>query len=198
MVSSQSMIDATKLKNGTTFMDRNEPYKVISYTHTHLSRGAGNVKLKVRNLRTGAVTSKAYKGNDRVDEADLTTKTLQYLYQESDDYTFMDSKDFNQIFITDDVLGDQAKFLKEGAEYQVGFWTNPKSGKEEPLEVTFPPKLNFAIKEASPGVKGDTQGAGTKDAILENGLKVRVPLFIKAGDTVRVDTRSGEYVERIT
>lgn len=190
------MIDATKLKNGTTFMDQNEPFKVIKYTHTHLSRGAGNVKLKVRNLRTGAVTNKAYKGNDRVEEADLTTKTLQFLYKEGDDFMFMDSGDFSQVSMPDDILGDQATFLKEGEEYQVGFWTNPKSHQEEPLEVNFPPKINLTVKEASPGVKGDTQGAATKDAILENGLKVRVPLFINTGDVVRVDTRSGEYVER--
>lgn len=190
------MIDATKLKNGATFMDQNEPYKVIKYTHTHLSRGAGNVKLKVRNLRTGAVTNKAYKGNDRVEEADLTTKNLQYLYKEGGDYIFMDSSDFTQVNMTNDILGDQASFLKEGDEYQVGFWTNPRTSDEEPLDVNFPPKINLKVKEASPGVKGDTQGAATKDAILENGLKVRVPLFINAGDEVRVDTRSGEYVER--
>lgn len=192
------MISATKLRNGTTFIDHGEPFKVIKYTHTHLSRGAGTIKLKVRNLKTGAVLSKTYKGNDKVDEVDISKKKLQYLYQDGKDHAFMDTSDFTQLSITGSPLGDQAKFLKEGEEYNVGFWLSPKSGEEEPLDVEFPPKLNFKVSEAAPGVKGDTQGGAQKDAVLENGLKVRVPLFIKKGDTVRIDTRSGEYVERVS
>ena len=191
------MISATKLRNGTTFLDHNEPFKVIKYTHTHLSRGAGTIKLKVKNLRTGSALTKTYKGNDKVDEVNISKSKLQYLYKEGKDHTFMDTQDFEQLIISHTILGGQAKFLKEGEEYDVGFWVSPKSGKEEPLEVEFPPKLNFKVTEAAPGVKGDTQGGGQKDAVLENGLKVRVPLFIKKGDNVRVDTRSGEYVERV-
>lgn len=191
------MISSTKLRNGITFIDHGEPFKVIKYTHTHLSRGAGTVKLKVRNLRTGNVLNKTYKGNDKVDDVDISKKKLQYLYKEGKDHIFMDTQDFAQLAIAPKILGDQTKFLKEGEEYNVGFWHSPKTKQDEPLEVEFPPKMNFKISEAAPGVKGDTQGGAQKDALLENGLKVRVPLFISKGDMVRVDTRTGEYVERV-
>lgn len=192
------MIQTTKLKNGTTFLDQNQPFKVIKYTHTHLSRGAGNIKLKVKNLKTGAVTTRSYKGNDKVDELDVSKRKMQYLYKEGSDYTFMDTQDFSQLSIPTNVLGNQAKFLREGEEYNVRFWKSPKSNKNEPLEVEFPPKMNFKVETAAPGVKGDTQGAATKEAILENGLKVKVPLFITTNDTVKLDTRTGEYVERVS
>jgi len=121
------MLEATKLRNGTTFLDQKEPFKVLKYTHTHLSRGAGSVKLKVRNLRTGAVLNRTYKGNDRVEELDTSSKKIQYLYKEGEDYAFMDSTDFSQLTISAQILTDQAKFLKEGEEYTVLFWHSPKT-----------------------------------------------------------------------
>lgn len=190
------MISVTKLRNSVTFFYRNQPHKVIKYTHTHLSRGAGTIKIKARNLQTGKIANLSFKSGDKVEDVEVTTRKLQYLYADIDEHYFMDPVSFSQISISNKVVAKMGKFLKEGKDYLVKFYDNPKDGAEEPLEVEIPTKISLRIKEAAPGVKGDTQGSATKDAVLENGLKVRVPLFIKKGDRVRVDTRTGEYVER--
>ena len=188
----------TQLKNGTTFVDGGEPFKVVKYTHTHLSRGAGTIKVKVRSYKTGKVTTKTYKSGKKVDSVDVNRKKFQYLYKEDGAHVFMDPVSFEQMTIEGGILGASAKFLKEGEEAWLLFWINPKSKKQEPLELDLPPKMDFKVKEAAPGVKGNSASNVYKDATLENGVKVRVPLFINKGDKVRVDTRNEEYVERVS
>lgn len=190
------MITATKLRNGATFVDNNEPYRVVKYTHTHLSRGAGTVKLKVRNLRNGAVTTKTFRGGDRVEEVSVVRRTMQYLYTDGDEVLFMNQTDFSQMEVPKSLVADELVYMKEGSEYPVIYWDDPKTGEEEVLGVELPMKMNLTVTEAAPGVRGDTQGATVKEAVLENGIRVKVPLFIKKGDVVRVDTRDGSYVER--
>jgi elongation factor P len=192
------MISVTQLRNGTTYLADGDPYKVIKYTHTHISRGSGTIKVKVRNLRTGAVLDKTYKGGEKVDDVEVNKKRMQFLYKEDGGFVFMDASDYSQVTISESVLGDDGIYLADGKEYMIGFWFNSKKNEEEVLEVEIPLKMNFKVIEADPSARGDTQGAASKDAVLENKLRVRVPLFIKEGDMVRVDTRSGEYVERVS
>lgn len=131
-----------------------------------------------------------FRSGERVKEIALERRSLTFLYQEAEALVFMGPRDFEQYRIPSRVIGDAARFLLVGQETTVLFWD------EDPLDVEVPTKAILSVKEASPGVKGDTVSGATKDAILENGLRLRVPLFIKAGDRVVVDTRTGEYVER--
>jgi len=184
------MISVTKLRNGVNFMEDGQLFRVVNYTHTHLSRGSGTIKVKCRNLRDGRMAQKTYKGNDKVEEIEITKKLLQYLYADGDEYMFMDPETFEQVGIVKAVLGDDGRYLKEGGQVGVLYW------EDEPLTVDLPPKMNFIVAEAAPGEKGDSASNVYKDAVLENGLKIRVPLFINPGDAIRVDTRDGSYIER--
>jgi elongation factor P len=188
------MITVTKLRNGTNFELDGSAYRVLNYQHTHMSRGGGSVKVRIRNLVDGNVINKTFQSTEKVDEIQILKRKLQYLYKEDTDYVFMDPDTFEQIEVSVDILEDQGFYLKEGEITHVLIWDE----KELVLGVDLPPKMVFEIVEAAPGEKGDSASNVYKDALLENGLKVRVPLFINPGDKVRVDTRDGSYVERST
>lgn len=185
------MISVTNLRAGTTFQLSGRPYLVLKYTHTKLGRGRANVKVKVRNLLTGAIVEKTFMSDDSVEEIQTVKKKLQFLYADSQQAVFMDPDNFEQVTLGVKVLGNKIKFLKEGGLIDVLLW----GGK--PLSVQLPPKVDLAVQQAAPGVRGNSASNMYKDAVLENNLKVRVPLFVKPGDIVRIDTRSGEYVERV-
>lgn len=185
------MIPATNLRTGVSFEDNGQIYLVLSYEHIKMGRGSANIKVKVKNLRSGALTEKSFISGARVEEISLEKRKVQYLYLDKDSYHFMDSKTFEQFSLGRQMLGDQAKFLKEGMEVEI------LSYEEEPLAVDLPIKMEFKVAETGPGIRGDSVSNIYKDAVLENDLTVRVPLFIKAGDRILVDTRTGEYVERI-
>ena len=184
------MISVTQLRNGATFEENGMPYRVLKYEHTHLSRGSGTIKIKARNLKNGNVLNLAYKSGAMIEEVSVERRVLQYLYRDGEELVFMDPKTFEQVTVAAEVLGSQALFLKGGEEIGVFFW------EQEVLDVDLPPKVTLKIVEADPGVKGDSAANMYKTARLENGLTVKVPLFVDAGELVRVDTRSGEYVER--
>ena len=184
------MISVTQLRNGATFEDKGQPYRVVRYEHTHLSRGSGTIKVKARNLRHGNVVNLTYRSGAMVEEIGVERRVLQYLYRDREDLVFMDPKSFEQVTIAAQILGSQAHFLKEGEEMGVFFW------QDEALDVDLPAKVTLKIIEAAPGIKGDSAANMYKTATLENGLTVKVPLFVDAGELVRVDTRTGEYVER--
>jgi len=184
------MISATDLKNGVTFKLDGDPYKVVKYTHQKIGRGGANIKLKIRNLKTGDLEDKTFNSTYKVEEIQTSKKPLQYLYKDEDNVTFMDPSNFEQMEIPVESISDELPFIKEGQNVDVLLW----DGK--PLSLDLPPKVTLEVAETDPGVRGDTASNVYKSAILENGLSVKVPLFIKKGDKVRVDTRSGEYVER--
>jgi len=188
------MIVATKLKNGTNFAEDGVPYKVIDYKHTHKSRGGGTVRVKVRNLLDGRMSTKTYQSTVKVDEIDVHKRLLQYLYRDGESYVFMHPETFEQIEVNESVVAEQGKYLKDGENAEVMFWDRGED--EMALGLSLPPKMTFEVEDAAPGEKGDSASNVYKDATLSNGLRVRVPLFINKGDMVRVDTRSGEYVER--
>ena len=184
------MISVTQLRSGATFEENGQPYRVLKYEHTHLSRGSGTIKIKAKNLKNGNVLNLSYKSGAMVEDVVVERRVLQYLYRDGEELVFMDPRDFEQTTVAAEVLGSQAHFLKEGEETGVFFW------EQEVLDMDLPPKVTLKIVEAAPGVKGDSAANMYKSARLENGLMVKVPLFVDAGELVRVDTRTGEYVER--
>lgn len=183
------MIQVTDLRSGTTFEENGQIFQVISYEHIKMGRGSANIKVKVKNLRSGATTEKSFISGARVNNIALTKKDLQFLYKDSDNVYFMDPVSFDQISIPLRVIQEH-QFLKEGDSFSVSFLS------DEPLSLQLPPKMEFKIVETGPSIRGNSATNVFKDAILENGLKVKVPLFIKAGDTVRIDTRTGSYSEK--
>lgn len=185
------MINSTDLRNGTTFLVDGQPYVVIQYNFIKMGRGGATVRVTARNLKSGSIEEKTYSSNIAVEEALTTKKALQYLYQNGEDVVFMDPRSFDQASIAKKVLKDQVPYLREGDTVNVLFWG------DEPLSVELPLKIELKVTETDPNIKGNSASNMYKNATLENNLIIRVPLFIKNGDKVRVDTRTGSYVERV-
>lgn len=185
------MINVTELRNGAIFTEDNQILQVINYEHIKMGRGSGNIKVKVRNLKTGSVTEKSFITGARVAEADVEKRKAQFLYKDKDEFYFMDSQSFEQFPLSLDVLGEQAKYLKEGLEVQIMV-----SG-EQALALELPNSLIYEIIDTGPAEKGNTVSNVFKSATLDNGLEVKVPMFAKVKDKVKIDTRSGQYVERV-
>ncbi len=192
------MISATDLKNGTAFLHYGKPYQVVKYNLIKLGRGSAYVKIMARNLESGGTEEISYQSNASVEDANTYKRKLQYLYKDGANAYFMDPRTFEQIEIPLKVLGDQVLFIKEGAESTVFFWSldSARDKDDKVLSVEIPPKVVLEVRETDPGVKGNSATNIYKPAILENGMKVKVPLFINIGDKIRVDTRTSEYIER--
>lgn len=184
------MLSITDLKTGTKFSLHNEPYIVLSYAQSKMGRGGSVVKVKIKNLITGATLQKTYQGAEKIGEADLSKKSAQFLYADENGANFMDMESYEQFTIPLSQIGEQKNFLVEGTETDILYYNN------RPINVELPIKMNFKVSEAPPGVKGNTAGTATKPVIIETGIKVDTPLFIKEGDIIVVDTRDGSYVER--
>lgn len=185
------MITATKLRSGVTFKYQGSPYRVIRYRHKHVSRGGGTVKLSVRNLKNGKKRNFTFNSREEFEVIEVERKELQYLYQEGDELVFMDPDSYEQISLARRVVGEKERFLQEGESVYILFW------QEEALNIDMPPNVVMEVVECAPGEKGNSASNVYKDAVLEGEVGVRVPLFIEVGDEVRVDTRTGEYVERV-
>ncbi len=184
------MISVTDLRAGVVFEDRGEYFLVLSYDHIKMGRGSGTVKVKVRNLSTGATIDKSFVTGARVEEANLERKKASYLYQDGQGYHLMDILSFEQFTIDRRLVEDMARFFKEGMEitlFAVG---------DKPLYVEIPKIIEYKIAQTGGSARGNTVGASYKDALLENGLSVKVPLFIKVGESIKVSTQSGEYAGR--
>src|SRR3989344_3558156 len=184
------MLEASQLKTGKAFLLTGKPYKVIKYFHQKIGRGGATVRLSVRNLIDGLLEEKTLNSSAKVQEILTTKKPLKYLYSDGENAIFIDEKSYEQLEISQEVLKDEIQFIKEGEIVNILFW------EDRALSVDIPIKITFKVKETPPGVKGNSATNVYKSAILENGIKLKVPLFINAGDKVVVDTRTGEYVER--
>jgi len=167
-----------------------EPFIIIDCQHVKPGKGAAFVKTRIKSLRTGLVQDKTFRSGDKVDTPDLDERAMQYLYPDGDRCCFMDTKTYEQEFLTRDQLGDTAKWLQENLEVAILFHNGLPIGVDVPNFVT------LKITQTDPGVRGDTAVGGTKPATLETGAVVMVPLFIEEGESIRIDTRTGEYVER--
>ena len=194
------MIQATELKAGTTFQLDGKPYKVVKYTHTKLGRGGANVVVSIKNLETGDLGERTFKSGHKVEEIITSKKSLQYLYSDAKNAVFMDPMNFEQVDIPKQVVGDDLVYVKEGGNCDILFWSpSADSGQASvdiPLNIEIPPKVALKVIETVPGVKGNTASNAYKPAKLENGIEVKIPLFINQGETIIVDSRTGEYVER--
>ncbi len=184
-------LNVNDLRNGTFFKEASEIFLVITYEHIKTGRGSGNIKLKVRNVRSGAVVEKSFITGARVDEANVEKKKTQYLYKDGEVYAFMDPVSFEQFTVSSQVLGDQVKYLKDGMDIILIV------SEDEALGMELPLSLIYTIAETGPGEKGNTVSNVYKEATLDNGLVVKVPMFMDVGEKVKVDTRSGAYVERV-
>ena len=181
----------TDIKKGVTINYNNDLYTIIDFQHVKPGKGGAFVRTKVKNLKTGRVLDRTFRAGERVDEADVEEKTMQFLYMEGENSVFMDMQSYDQIPFTPEQVGDAKKFLKENLEVSVVFW------RGRPIGVELPSFIEAVVKQCDPGIKGDTASGATKPATIETGAILQVPLFIKEGDTLRVDTRTGEYVERV-
>ncbi len=185
------MINVNDLRTGTVFKEENQLWQVVVYEHIKMGRGSGNIKVKVKNLKTGSLTEKSFITGAKVAEADVEKKKAQFLYLDGENYFFMEPDAFEQFPLSKEVVGEQAKYLKDGLEVNLIVSENVALGME------IPNSLIYEITETGPGEKGNTVSSVFKDAIMDNGLSVKVPMFINVGDRVKIDTRSGQYVERV-
>jgi elongation factor P len=178
------------LKTGTTFEMEGAPYIILEYQHSKMGRGGAVLRTKIKNLITGAILQRTFQGSDKFNEVRIERRKVQYLYLDSGGYHFMDQEDFSQFDMGGEDLGPAKNYLKDGEIVQFQYY------RGKPINIELPIKMVFKVTEASEGVKGDTVSASTKQVKIETGLTVNVPLFVKQGDMIRVDTRNGAYVER--
>lgn len=184
------MLSITDLKIGTKISIGNEPYIVLTYAQSKMGRGGSIVKVKVKNLKTGSTLSKTYQGAEKIDKADLSKKSAQFLYHDNIYAYFMDRSSYEQFTIPLSQIGQQKNYLVEGTETDIIYYNN------QPINIDLPIKMKMKVMEAPPGVRGNTAGAASKAVVIEGGAKVDTPLFIKVGDIIVVDTRDSKYVER--
>ena len=186
-----SVLDFSDLKGtGQIIKYNNEPYQIIASNFMRTAQRKPVIQTKMRNLITGKVMEYSFKYGEKIEGADVVRTKTQFLYNDEEGSHFMNPETFETIVMPKSLVADQQKFLKEGTDTSILFF------EDKPIGLDLPVKIDLKVVEAAPGVKGDTATGGTKPATLETGHVVNVPLFIKEGDTVRVDTRTGDYVER--
>lgn len=186
------MYDTSDFRNGLKILYEGEPYIITYFQHVKPGKGNAFTRTRIKSLLTGRVLEPTLKSGEKVGKPDIEEKDMQYLYKEGEHYVFMDNRDYEQVTLGEDALGDAKNFLKENTEAAVLFY----NGK--PIGVTPPINVDLKIVECEPGMKGDTVSGATKPAKLETGFSTQVPLFINEGDVIKIDTRTGEYLTRVT
>lgn len=184
------MYQPTDLKKGTVIQLDGKPFRVVEYSQKVMGRGGSIVNVKLKNLTDGSVIPKTFKGQEKIEPAEVTTKVVQYLYSDGNDYHFMDPSSFEQFQLGSDIVDTATQFLKEGDELNLQFFG------DRVINVELPKNLYLEVTYTEDVVKGDTTSSVLKDATLETGLIIKVPAFIKVGDVVSVDTSTCEYRER--
>ena len=184
------MISAGDFRNGLCFEMDDQVYQVVEFQHVKPGKGAAFVRTKYKNVKTGSVVERSFNPNEKFEQAQLTRQDMQFIYADGDLYYFMDQETYEQTPIHQDKIGDGIKFLKEEMVCKV------VSYKGDIFQVELPITVELEITECEPGVKGDTANNASKYATLETGAVVKVPLFVNQGEKIRVDTRTGEYLER--
>lgn len=185
------MIDANKLRKGTTFTDNNELFKVLDYNHIKVARGGATIRTKVINLRTGSITEKTFNSGEKVQDIRLDHQEVQYLYSDGNLYYFMNVETYEQPALGKDILQDVIPYLVDGLMVKLSTYD------DEPIDIELPTTVDMEVTYAEPGYAGDTATGATKRVTVTSGLDVQVPLFIEEGNTIRLDTRTGEYITRV-
>ena len=184
-------IDTSRFRNGLKVEIDGSPFVMIYFQHVKPGKGGAFVRTKVKNLLTGKVLERTFRSGEKLEEADIEERTMQYLYLDGEELIFTDNTTYDQMPLSNEVVGDARQFLKENTDVGVLFW------RGKPVNIELPPFIEALVTHCDPGLKGDTASNVTKPATLETGARVNVPLFIKEGETIRVDTRTGEYSERV-
>lgn len=186
------MINTSDFKNGISIALDGALYQIIEFQHIKPGKGGAFVRTRLKNMRNKSVIDKTFRAGEKVQEAFIETKKIQYTYYNSGNtYFFMDSQTYEEIAIPEKLLGNNKRFLKEGMEIS-SLWH-----KHDIIDVTLPIFINLKVEHTEPGIRGDTAKQANKPATLETGAVVQVPLFVDTGDTIKVDTRTGGYVERV-
>ncbi len=184
------MIETGDVRKGPTMEFDNRLVKVVDFSHNKQGRGSAQLRMTLRDLRTGSITNHSVQAGARFPAVRLERNHVQFLYRDGDGFHFMDLDSFDQFTLNETAVGEAAKFLKDKDELDVMTW------QDEPIDLELPTWVVLVVAETDPGLKGDTASGGTKPATLETGLVVNVPLFIDIGQALRIDTRTGEYIER--
>lgn len=184
------MISSSDFRTGVTIEIDNDVWQVVDFQHVKPGKGAAFVRTKLKNARTGAVVERTFNPNEKMPKAHIDRREMQYLYESDGEYNVMDNETFDQIVLTADQLGNAVNFLKENMNIAIMFFQGNVIG------VDLPTAVELEVVETDPGIRGDTATGGTKPAKLETGYVVKVPLFINVGEVLRIDTRTGDYIER--
>jgi elongation factor P len=185
------MISTGELRRGITIELEGDLYKVVDFQHVKLGRGSAFVRVTLKNLRTGSNVQRTFQAGEKFEQVRLERRTVQYLYKDGDQYHFMDTETYEQPILSAAILGDTVNYLKENDNIDLLMYG------DEPIDVEMPTAVNLRVAQTEPGFKGDTATGGNKPATMETGLVVMVPLFIGEGDMLKIDTRTGEYLERV-
>ena len=184
------MYSTAEFRRGLRIEIDGKPFIIVEFQHVKPGKGGAFVRTKLKNLQTGQVLEQTFRSGAKVGKPDLEEKYMQYLYQDGDQYVFMDNSTYDQVFIAKEYLGDALNFMYPNIELSVLYFNG------QPIGVELPNTVELTVSETEPGVKGDTATGATKPATLETGYVVQVPLFVNQGDRLRIDTRTGEYLER--
>jgi elongation factor P len=185
------MYSTAEFRKGLKIEWEGIPYIITDFQHVKPGKGGAFVRTKIKNLINGRVIDQTFRSGEKVDRPDMQEKDMQYLYAEGDRYCFMDNESYEQIYLTAEQLGDGKDFLQDNLNLKVIYY------KDQPITVDLPTFVELAVEHTEPGFKGDTASGGSKPATLETGAVIQVPLFIEVGDRLKVDTRTGTYVERL-
>ncbi|WP_155286710.1 elongation factor P [Lacticaseibacillus zhaodongensis] len=184
------MISVNDFKNGLTIEVDSDLWRIVEFQHVKPGKGSAFVRSTLKNLRTGAVQEKTFRSTEKVEKAQIDTKSMQYLYADGDTYNFMDNETYEQIALSADQLGDTLKYLKENMMVQIMMHGN------ETLGIEVPKTVDLEVTDTEPGIRGNTSSGGSKPATLETGLVVQVPFFINKGDMLTINTSDGTYISR--
>ncbi len=185
------MYDTSDFRKGLKIEIGEKPFEIVEFQHVKPGKGGAFVRTKLKNILTGGVIDRTFRSGEKVGTPDLQDKEMQYLYKDGQGYCLMDNKTFDQIFLSEEQIGDGRLFLIENTTVHVLFYN------DNPIGLDLPMFVNLAISDTEPGVKGDTASKVTKPATLETGAVILVPIFLNVGDKIKVDTRSSSYVERV-
>lgn len=186
------MYGTNQFRNGLKIEIDNEPFVIVEFQHVKPGKGGAFVRTRLKSLLTGNVLDKTFRSGEKVGKPQLEEKEMQYLYSADNQYHFMDTETYEQSFLTEEQLGTSKNYLQENVVVKVLFYNGQPIGVEVPIFV------ELRITDTDPGVRGDTASGGTKPAVLDTGATVQVPLFLNIGDSIKVDTRTGEYIERVS
>ena len=184
------MIDINDIKNGMTVIIEGNLYQIVEFLHVKPGKGAAFMKTQLKNLKTGGTLEKTFNTNIKIEKANITKKSMQYLYNASDTYYFMDMNTYEQVELSEKQIEDEKKYLKENLDVELIYF------ESELIGLNLPEKVEYTVTYTTDAVKGNTSQGAQKDATLENGLEIKVPLFVNENDVVVVSTRDGKYVSR--